>query len=170
MPKAGHFVPNNYYSPSYAFVSDYISNQKLMCHDTTNGCSVVAQRCEAMNYCNGNGSCNTMTGQCMCDSGYKFADCSKQVVDLSDSFTDKNITTHGPGWFTMQYSGSKNSTLTLSPNITSEVYILKGSNGDPNNFNYDMSFKSVLGNTTFDSHSLGLSGEDGYSIALYMNA
>ena len=25
VPKAGHFVPNNYYSDSFAFLSDYIS-------------------------------------------------------------------------------------------------------------------------------------------------
>jgi len=29
VPKAGHFVPNNYFSPSFYFLSDYIDNQKL---------------------------------------------------------------------------------------------------------------------------------------------
>ena len=70
----------------------------------------------------------------------------------------------------MQYSGSKMSTLSLSPNITSEVYILKGSRSDPNNFNYDMSFKSVKGNTTFDATKLGLNGDDGFSVAMYVPA
>ena len=80
------------------------------------------------------------------------------------------IGSHGPGWFTMQYSGSKLSTLSLSPNITSEVYILKGSSGDPNNFNYDMSFTSIKGNTTFDAKKLGLTGDDGFSVAMYVPA
>lgn len=59
VPKAGHFVPNNYYSPSFAFLSDYISAKQLVCHeDTDHKCSVVAERCDAMNQCNGNGSCD----------------------------------------------------------------------------------------------------------------
>lgn len=40
VPKAGHFVPNNYFSPSYALFSDYIASQKLQCH-RGEGCSVV---------------------------------------------------------------------------------------------------------------------------------
>ena len=41
VPKAGHFVPNNYFSPSYSFLSDYIAHKALMCHDFQNGCSVA---------------------------------------------------------------------------------------------------------------------------------
>ena len=64
VPKSGHFVPQNYFLPSYQFVSDYITNnQKLKCHkDTDTKCSVVASRCEAMNQCNGQGTCNEITG------------------------------------------------------------------------------------------------------------
>ena len=29
VPKAGHFVPNNYFSDPYAFLSDYIAHKKL---------------------------------------------------------------------------------------------------------------------------------------------
>ena len=62
VPKAGHFVPNNYYSDSYAFLTDYIASQKLTCHKTADsGCSVVAARCTAMNNCNGHGVCNPKT-------------------------------------------------------------------------------------------------------------
>ena len=122
-----------------------------------------------MNYCNGNGSCDSTTGQCVCNDGYKFADCSKKVIDLTDDY-DLTVNTHGPGWFTMQYSGSKSSQLTLAPNITSEVYVLKGSSGDPNNFVYDMSFKSVSGNLTIDTDKLGLTGDDGFSVAVYVPA
>ena len=49
VPKAGHFVPNNYYIPSLQFFTDYINNKALQCHDTTNGCSVVDFRCQQMN-------------------------------------------------------------------------------------------------------------------------
>ena len=50
VPKAGHFVPNNYFSPSISFLTDYIANKKLQCHKTDGTlCSVVADRCSAMN-------------------------------------------------------------------------------------------------------------------------
>ena len=59
VPKAGHFVPNNYFSPSYTFLSDYIAGHKLSCHKTDGTlCSVVTSRCAAMNDCNGQGTCN----------------------------------------------------------------------------------------------------------------
>ena len=170
VPKAGHFVPNNYFSPSYSFLSDYIDGKKLACHKTDGTkCSVAASRCSAMNNCNGNGTCNTSTGQCECNSGFKFADCSKAVMDLSDG-DDVDVELHGPMWFTMQYSGSKSSKLYLTPNITSDIYILKGSKNDPNNFVYDMSFKGVTGNTTFNADNLGLTSADGYSVAVYVSA
>ena len=59
VPKAGHFVPANYFSTSYQFVKDYIDNsQKLQCHKgDNNACSVVNDRCTAMNNCNGQGTC-----------------------------------------------------------------------------------------------------------------
>lgn len=170
VPKAGHFVPNNYYSPSYAFFSDYISSKKLVCHKTDGTkCSVVASRCAAMKDCNGKGVCNQVTAQCECEAGYKFADCSAKVIELSDG-KQEEITITGPGWFTMQYSGSNASKLYISPSIASEVYILKDKSGDPNNFVYDMSFKTVAGNTTFTASDLGLTGVNGYSVAMYVPA
>lgn len=170
VPKAGHFVPNNYYSPSFAFFTDYVNSQKLVCHKTTdNQCSVVSDRCEAMNQCNGNGICNATTAQCVCNAGYKFADCSKKVIDLTDGQT-MDISIYGPGWFTMQYSGSESSKLYLTPNITSEVYICKDKDCDPNNFVYDMSFKTVNGNTTFSADDLDLNKGQGYSVAVYVPA
>ena len=84
VPKAGQFVSNNYFSPTYSLLSDYIDGQKLACHKTDGtGCSVVADRCSAMNNCNGQGTCNQSTGQCECYPGYKFADCQEAVLDLS---------------------------------------------------------------------------------------
>ena len=63
VPKAGHFVPNNYFSTSYQFFKDYVTSQALQRHeDDSHKCSVVDIRCTAMNDCNGNGTCNSTTG------------------------------------------------------------------------------------------------------------
>jgi len=99
VPKAGHFVPNNYYSPSISFLTDYIASQKLVCHKTDDTqCSVVQKRCDAMNNCNGHGTCDGVTGQCVCDAGYKFADCSKKVIDFKDDGSWEKISALGPTW------------------------------------------------------------------------
>ena len=76
----------------------------------------------------------------------------------------------GPGWFTMQYSGSSTSKLSLAPNVTSDVYIMKSASGDPNNFVWDFNFKNVAGNITLDADGLGLTSGAGYSVAVYVNA
>lgn len=173
VPKAGHFVPQNYFAPTYQFLWDYIDGKRLSCHkssaSSTDGCSVVKQQCEAMNQCNGQGTCNQVTGQCECNAGYKFADCSKKVVDLTDGY-DENLNMYGPMWYTMQFSGNSTSTLTLTPNITSDIYILKSAKGDPNNFVYDMSFMNVTSSTTIDADGLGLTSNEGYSVAVYVSA
>ena len=105
----------------------------------------------------------------MCNAGYKFADCSKKVINLTDT-KKEGITIYGPGWITMQYTGTRESTLWLSTNITSDVYILKDKGGDPNNFVYDMSFKSIMGNRTFSAVDLNLNSGNGYSVAVYVPA
>ena len=123
-----------------------------------------------MNYCNGNGTCNTYTGNCDCNPGFKFADCSKKVTDLTEGL-ETSFNNTGPFWYTMQYSGGdKNTTLTLSADQPSSVYIAKGKDSDPNNFVYDMDFVDLAANTTMviDSSELGLN--DGYSIAVYVSA
>ena len=58
-----------------------------------------------MNDCNGLGVCNQFTGQCECNHGFKFADCSKKVIELVDDGSELELSTVGPAWFTMQYSG-----------------------------------------------------------------
>ena len=105
----------------------------------------------------------------MCNAGYKFADCSKKVINLTDT-KKEGIAIYGPGWITMQYTGTRESTLWLSTNITSDVYILKDKGGDPNNFVYDMSFKSIMGNRTFSAVDLNLNSGNGYSVAVYVPA
>ena len=53
-----------------------------------------------MNNCNGQGTCDQTTGQCVCNDGYKFADCSKQVISLEDKKWEE-VEMTGPGWVTM---------------------------------------------------------------------
>jgi len=91
-------------------------------------------------------------------------------MDLAANDDGWDITQKGPMWFTMAYTDKKSTTLYLSPNVTSDIYILKNSKGDPNNFVYDMNFLGVTGNTTFNADNLGLTGPDGYSVAVYVNA
>ena len=122
-----------------------------------------------MNNCNNQGTCDQTTGQCVCNDGYKFADCSKQVISLEDKKWEE-VEMTGPGWFTMEYTGKKSSSLSINPNITSDVYIKKSKSSDPNNFVYDMSFLGVSGNTTFNADNLGLTNDDGYSVAIYVPA
>jgi len=105
----------------------------------------------------------------VCDAGYKFADCNKAVFNLAGDY-DTDVKLHGPMWFTMSYDGKKSTTLYLAPNVTSDIYFLKSSSGDPNNFVYDYSFKGVTGNTTFNADNLGLNQGNGYSVAVYVNA
>ena len=70
----------------------------------------------------------------------------------------------------MQYSGTKASELTITPNVTSNIYLMKGSSSDPNNFNYDMNFLDVSTPITLKSEQLGLDDGDGYSVAVYISA
>ena len=54
--------------------------------------------------------------------------------------------------------------------MTSDIYILRSAEGDPNNFAYDISLLGMVGNRTIDSDELGLTSEAGYSLAVYINA
>lgn len=51
-----------------------------------------------MNNCSGHGSCDAVTGQCVCEAGYKFADCSKKVIDFKDDGSWEKISAYGPTW------------------------------------------------------------------------
>ena len=107
----------------------------------------------------------------MCDTGYKFADCSKKVEIMDDNLVkDWDLSIEGPGWFTMQYSGNKTTSLSISPNVTSEIYISKGADSDPNNFVYDMKISNVTSNITITADKLGLTDDHTYSVAVYANA
>ena len=64
-------------------------------------------------------------------------------------------TNTGPMWYTMQYSGTKASQLTLTSNVASDIYISRGSTSDPNNFVFDANFLAVT-SIVIDASALGL--------------
>ena len=177
VPKAGHFVPANYYLPSYQFFSDYISSQKLLCHEKgDNKCSVVSARCDAMNNCHGNGNCDSYTGQCVCEDGWKFADCAVASEPLKDGYV-KTFDAKGPIWYSFTYNAplegeQKNDTILglAANNIGVDIYVSRGADSDPNNFSYDMSFRNVTSINLASSDVLPLNGTDGYSVAMYVPA
>ena len=126
-----------------------------------------------MNQCNSpKGSCNEITGQCDCATGYKFADCGVSVTDVGNpGFKTKEYDFTGPGWASLQYSGSKSGKMEMTVDgATSDIYISRGASSDPNNFVYDMSFigVGVGGTTIIDTDELGLT--DGFSVAVYVSA
>lgn len=116
IPKAGHFVPNNYYKASLAFFLDYLTTSKakplegtLTCQKSTgDGCSVVPAQCTYMNNCWGLGLCQS-NGQCKCNvpgNGMKWkgADCSFQSTRLQNDLTIYKKST-GPRWWSFYYDG-----------------------------------------------------------------
>ena len=112
-----------------------------------------------------------MTGQCECNAGYKFADCSKKVIEMEgNDGKSMDISMKGPGWFTVQYSGSKHTSLSISPNVTSDVYISRSAAADPNDFVYDFKLSNISSNITLNAAELGLKTDAGYSVAIYCNA
>jgi len=167
VPKAGHFVPNNYYYPSFSFFTDYVNNQKLVCHNA-NGCSVVSRRCELMNNCSGHGTC-AANGQCTCDAGWKSADCSMQTKILTNGYKAGKVHT-GPKYHSFTKTGSKPATLTLISDLPMDVYVSKGSSADPTQFTNDIAFKQTLfvRLNTADLKMLGTA--DGFSVTTYSKA
>ena len=181
VPKAGHFVPNNYYSVTQQFLQDYISDKKLKCHEdlTKNkSCIVTSKMQTAMNNCNDNGLIEG--GFCVCDEGFKFADCSKEVKLLTTCTNDSPCNLDrvdsdvggGPVWYTLAYNGTaSDSTLKITPNVTTDIYVSKDATSDPNNFVYDIAFKGIVNQTvTIGAKALGLAeDESGFSVALFVN-
>jgi hypothetical protein len=70
-PKSGHFIPTDNYPVSRAYLDDFVSNLQLTCDE----CRVNTKMCDFMANCSGHGACQD-NGQCLCDAGFKGADCS----------------------------------------------------------------------------------------------
>lgn len=97
MPKAGHFVPTFFLEATKAFLSDYITNQKLTCaKGNASACDTAPIMCKYMDNCTGNGVCQS-NGQCKCNDGFKSADCSEKVEVLTNLYS-KTFNTNGTQW------------------------------------------------------------------------
>ena len=70
----------------------------------------------------------------------------------------------------MRYTGSDASFLSIVPSLATDVYVMKDSDSDPNNFVYDMNFMGIKSNMTLSSDDLGLTNDKGYAVAMYVNA
>jgi len=171
VPKAGHFVPNNYYQPSYQFFFDYLNNQSLQCHNP-DGCSVVDAQCDYMNQCSEHGTCGA-NGQCTCVNGWKGADCSLKNNELVDTYYH-SIMSNGPKWFSFSHTPAnwycEASVLRLrSITYAMDIYITADAKADVNQFSYDMVFKNQR-DISLSSELIGaLCGSSGYSVALYVD-
>ena len=128
----------------------------------------------AMNECNPNqGQKNTTTGLCECEKGWKFADCSEKVTDLSEcKNSDCNLTESGPAWFSLAYYGdyTVDTSVTVTSNAPTDIFVSKGSESDPNNFFYDYAFINVTDAITLNATALGFDDGGGYAISLRVNA
>lgn len=165
VPKSGHFVPTDYYFASRQFVADYISNQSLQCHAASADCTVTTNMCFAMLGCNGNGTCGS-NGKCVCDAGWKGADCSLSSVALTNGYMH-TFSYYGPEYFSFTKSGANDSQFTLISSTEMDVYISAGADSDPTEFSHDF---AVLGTKTLVLDSLDLdilTYETGYVVQTY---
>ena len=142
--KAGHFVPTSNYLTSLQFLNDYIDVQNLTCHATGNNtCNVTGSMQAHMNNCSSNGMWNEARGSCICYSGFKFADCAVKTEFLDDGY-NKTFNSAGPKWYSLSIEKFwTKSNLALNSTTPFDIYILKGTNKDPNPFDYDMSMRTV---------------------------
>ena len=120
-----------------------------------------------MNDCSGNGAWLANEDRCICNDGWKFADCSLETETLDEGFS-KTFSTYGPKWFSLSYEGgSDNIRLTLRSDTPMDVYISKSYTSDPTSFSFDMDFLEVK---SLDLSSLNfpvLDDQSGFSVAIY---
>ena len=119
-----------------------------------------------MNDCSGHGTASSTTGQCTCDTGYKGGDCSLENTVLSTS-TDATIAHEGPKYFSLTVFGSSSLRL-QSSNVEMDVYVSKGIESDPSQFDFNAAFKGVQDLTLDSSKNLFLAA--GYVVTVYIAA
>ncbi|CDW87058.1 serine carboxypeptidase [Stylonychia lemnae] len=144
MPKAGHFAPLNQLQTTYQVLSDFLAKGTLVCHkDNPEDCQVTKTMCQFMTNCNGNGICGD-SGQCTCNEGYKSADCSEKVEQLTASYHSQ-VTTNGTQWHYYQYQNGLAANLhyemVFSSQMPLDIFISSGWQSDPNEFQYDLAFR-----------------------------
>lgn len=149
VPKAGHFVPNNNFWASYNFLRDYIQGQALACHATSGQtCDVSQVMCDYMNNCSGHGLCES-NGKCLCNPGYKGADCSMAYVPLTDGYSG-SFQNYGPKYHSFTKTGATASTISFTADWPMDIFIAAGSDSDPTEFFHDIALYGAT-SATFDS-------------------
>ena len=136
--------------------------------------------CSYMSDCNGNGTCGS-NGLCVCNEGYKFADCSLKTTYLTQiditaaNGTEYTIENTGPIWnsFT-KTEGGAGQMLTLwgTDEAPATCYLSLGKDSDPNMFEHDMAIKGITSKAVqLNSNQLSLlQNKDGYSISCYQES
>lgn len=123
-----------------------------------------------MNFCtNGQGQPDEVTGQCVCNLGYKGADCSLDTTFLYGI----NVETYnhtGPKYFSFTapigFSLAKLRMESLM--VPMDIYITNDVLADPNQFSYQVAFKGV--NATLIDTSAMTFLADGFSVTVYIPA
>eukprot|EP00347_Sterkiella_histriomuscorum_P017204 403350276 len=150
VPKSGHFVPTKQLAITKQFITDFMSQNKLLCHhDDPTKCNTAPIKCSYMNKCSGNGQCDDLVqGTCKCSEGFEGADCSAKIIQLKDGFYQV-YQTNGTQWMYFQAKYTHTTPdqylqLTLSSQFPMDVYVRRDildvyQNLDE--FNYDLAFK-----------------------------
>lgn len=99
--------------------------------------------CDYMENCSGHGTCQT-NGQCLCDAGWKSADCSMSSRTLTNGYYDL-MTKYGPQYLSFASEGGYSKTRTeLYSTRPMNVYVSVDSQSNPTEYFYDIALKDVL--------------------------
>ena len=102
--------------------------------------------CAAMNNCNNGktGTCQS-NGQCVCNKGWKGADCALEAIGFDKKSRGESKLTNGTEWFYIQIEKTHGPFYIqmVSSSVKFSVFLSAGSDSNPNQFNFDMEFKNV---------------------------
>jgi hypothetical protein len=119
-----------------------------------------------MNNCSNNGTCDA-NGTCICKPGFKGADCSAEAVKVDQEFETYVRGVYGPTWTSLQVEQSAGR-IRIHTNLPADIYVKKGTNSNPTEFDYDMAFLSQLDVSLCPKMFSAL--REGYSVAIYQQA
>ena len=84
-----------------------------------------------------------------------------------DNGSNLSLSSTGPYTYSFYHAGSPFNKVFLETTVPMDIYITAGSDTDPNQFKYDMSFKSVVGRIAFSSYDMPLlMGSYGWAMAI----
>jgi len=156
VPRAGHFVPANFFRLAMSVLQDFTSSQRLPCHRDAAACSVAATRCELMNGCSGHGRCDALgAGQCSCEPGWVGAACQSPLLRVtSRSASDPlGLQSKGPKWHVMEVMVPCVE-LAISDQASYDVHI--SSHNIPDRFDSEIVLRGRRGKSRLSAADLGL--------------